>query len=110
MFLLLVKLPELLQSADIPSKKLKVLLKYLDMFLRYVITMIYIYLKTIIRKTWCFPSINILVKKSFIHRKISNNVMYICAVTWRCIENGLESNFIPKRREKGRIRQLQRLK
>lgn len=33
-----VKLPELLQSADIPSKKLKVLLKYLDMFLRYVET------------------------------------------------------------------------
>ncbi|XP_011858333.1 PREDICTED: male-specific lethal 3 homolog isoform X2 [Vollenhovia emeryi] len=33
---LFVKLPELLQSADIPSKKLKVLLKYLDMFLSYL--------------------------------------------------------------------------
>jgi len=34
--LISVKLPELLQSTDISSKKLKVLLKYLDMFLRYV--------------------------------------------------------------------------
>lgn len=33
---LFVKLPELLQSADISSKKLKVLLKYLDMFLSYL--------------------------------------------------------------------------
>ncbi|XP_020285627.1 male-specific lethal 3 homolog isoform X2 [Pseudomyrmex gracilis] len=33
---LFVKLPELLQSADIQSKKLKVLLKYLDMFLSYL--------------------------------------------------------------------------
>ncbi|XP_076172133.1 male-specific lethal 3 isoform X2 [Ptiloglossa arizonensis] len=33
---LFVKLPDLLQSADIPNKKLKVLLKYLDMFLSYL--------------------------------------------------------------------------
>lgn len=33
---LFVKLPELLQSADISSKRLKVLLKYLDMFLSYL--------------------------------------------------------------------------
>ncbi|XP_018345439.1 PREDICTED: male-specific lethal 3 homolog isoform X5 [Trachymyrmex septentrionalis] len=33
---LFVKLPELLQSTDISSKKLKVLLKYLDMFLSYL--------------------------------------------------------------------------
>ncbi|XP_025992732.2 male-specific lethal 3 homolog isoform X3 [Solenopsis invicta] len=33
---LFVKLPELLQSADLSSKKLKVLLKYLDMFLSYL--------------------------------------------------------------------------
>ncbi|KAL0132593.1 hypothetical protein PUN28_000389 [Cardiocondyla obscurior] len=34
---LFVKLPELLQSTDISSKKLKVLLKYLDMFLSYLV-------------------------------------------------------------------------
>lgn len=33
---LFVILPDLLQSTDIPSKKLKVLLKYLDMFLSYL--------------------------------------------------------------------------
>ncbi|XP_032675005.1 male-specific lethal 3 homolog isoform X2 [Odontomachus brunneus] len=33
---LFVKLPELLQSTDVTSKKLKVLLKYLDMFLSYL--------------------------------------------------------------------------
>ncbi|XP_076621178.1 male-specific lethal 3 isoform X2 [Colletes latitarsis] len=33
---LFVKLPDLLQSADIPNKKLKILLKYLDMFLSYL--------------------------------------------------------------------------
>ncbi|XP_011501045.1 PREDICTED: male-specific lethal 3 homolog [Ceratosolen solmsi marchali] len=33
---LFVKLPDLLQMTDIPSKKLKVLLKYLDMFLSYL--------------------------------------------------------------------------
>ncbi|XP_017875934.1 male-specific lethal 3 homolog isoform X2 [Ceratina calcarata] len=33
---LFVKLPELLQLTDIPHKKLKVLLKYLDMFLSYL--------------------------------------------------------------------------
>ncbi|XP_011335567.1 male-specific lethal 3 homolog isoform X5 [Ooceraea biroi] len=33
---LFVKLPELLQSTDIANKKLKVLLKYLDMFLSYL--------------------------------------------------------------------------
>ncbi|XP_033333292.1 male-specific lethal 3 isoform X1 [Megalopta genalis] len=33
---LFVKLPDLLQSADIPNKKLKVLLKFLDMFLSYL--------------------------------------------------------------------------
>ncbi|XP_050460602.1 male-specific lethal 3 homolog isoform X1 [Cataglyphis hispanica] len=33
---LFVKLPELLKSTDMPSKKLKVLLKYLDMFLSYL--------------------------------------------------------------------------
>ncbi|XP_011647819.1 male-specific lethal 3 homolog isoform X2 [Pogonomyrmex barbatus] len=33
---LFVKLPELLQSTDISNKKLKVLLKYLDMFLSYL--------------------------------------------------------------------------
>ncbi|KAG7205587.1 hypothetical protein KM043_007557 [Ampulex compressa] len=33
---LFVKLPDLLQSADIPNKKLKVLLKHLDMFLSYL--------------------------------------------------------------------------
>ncbi|XP_053974947.1 male-specific lethal 3 homolog isoform X2 [Hylaeus anthracinus] len=33
---LFVRLPDLLQSADIPNKKLKILLKYLDMFLSYL--------------------------------------------------------------------------
>ncbi|XP_066584233.1 MSL complex subunit 3 [Prorops nasuta] len=33
---LFVKLPDLLQSMDIPNKKLKVLMKYLDMFLSYL--------------------------------------------------------------------------
>ncbi|XP_076283276.1 male-specific lethal 3 isoform X2 [Lasioglossum baleicum] len=33
---LFVKLPDLLQSADIPNKKLKILLKFLDMFLSYL--------------------------------------------------------------------------
>jgi len=36
LFSISVKLPDLLQSTDIANKKLKVLLKYLDMFLRYV--------------------------------------------------------------------------
>ena len=38
-----VKLPDLLQLTDIPHKKLKVLLKYLDMFLRYNIYLFIFY-------------------------------------------------------------------